>query len=836
LIALSTVSVAASPGIIRPDWQSRVTPRVMNVLNLQSSDASAGQPQVAGAAAQKGTPGARFDSKGRLQIDLEYDCAKPISAVELQAAGMLIGTVINAPPCVAEGWATKEAIPSLASLAGAQRIGLPHYSQRRTPLRPRMTSSAASSSSVSASGTPVIDGNGITIMNADKYISQTGVNGAGITIGVISDDVTSLSVIQGRGELPAVNVVPPSSNPTQHTTLTDEGTMMLEEVYAVAPGASLAFCGPDTYVEYRGCVTNLITTAHATVISDDQSYYGKDVMSAQSSDSQALQSILASNPTVMLFSSSGNEAENYWQGAYTPTAITNLPSATCSNGQQDYYFESFGGLGEKLWTINALPSAEVWLAWENPTAGSNTSNFDLYVLNPTTLAVLDCIPGSGSAFVDNATSYDYLPNATLPATGQYDLVIGTPDTSLSGSFLKLIGTEDGDGTFQNSTAGAPCSPQLLAAGVISVGAVNGSDGIGNSIEPYSNTGPIQLILPTPSTLQAPIVVAPDAIYVDSAGTQFSSSNFIGTSAASPNSAAVAVLLRSAFPALTPAQTIGAMETGAAVLGASVPNYTFGYGRVDAIGALGALPAPAIAKIAATSIVGGTSGSVPITLSGTGTLTLTTSSATTTLVSSTAPGISVSPSTCGAPTLACSLVITPTLGQSGTANITVSIADGAKRTASATFAATVTKPTPPTVSVTAGASQSLTEGAATTPVSFTVAGTQTLTVTVASSNTALLPPSGISLTSGCGSKSALTCTATLTVASGQSGTSTITFTATDAYGQSGSGTAVVTVNAPAGKGGGSLDLMTLMALAALVLWTASTRRERPADPRASAAGW
>jgi hypothetical protein len=126
-----------------------------------------------------------------------------------------------------------------------------------------------------------------------------------------------------------------------------------------------------------------------------------------------------------------------------------------------------------------------------------------------------------------------------------------------------------------------------------------------------------------------------------------------------------------------------------------------------------------------------------------------------------------------------LVITPTLGQSGTANITVSIADGAKRTASATFAATVTKPTPPTVSVTAGASQSLTEGAATTPVSFT---------------------------------------------------------ATDAYGQSGSGTAVVTVNAPAGKGGGSLDLMTLMALAALVLWTASTRRERPADPRASAAGW
>lgn len=30
-------------------------------------------------------------------------------------------------------------------------------------------------------------------------------------------------VIQGRGELPAVNSVIPSANPTTHTTFTDEG-------------------------------------------------------------------------------------------------------------------------------------------------------------------------------------------------------------------------------------------------------------------------------------------------------------------------------------------------------------------------------------------------------------------------------------------------------------------------------------------------------------------------------------------------------------------------------------------------------------------------------------
>jgi len=51
-------------------------------------------------------------------------------------------------------------------------------------------------------------------MNAGVYNQQTGVNGSGINLAVISDDVTSLSVIQGRGELPAgVNVVLPSVNP-----------------------------------------------------------------------------------------------------------------------------------------------------------------------------------------------------------------------------------------------------------------------------------------------------------------------------------------------------------------------------------------------------------------------------------------------------------------------------------------------------------------------------------------------------------------------------------------------------------------------------------------------
>jgi len=61
---------------------------------------------------------------------------------------------------------------------------------------------------------------------------------------------------------------------------------MLEEAYAVAPGAGLAFCGPETYAEYLLCITNLID-AGATVVSDDITYNGVDVMSAPTQDQKA---------------------------------------------------------------------------------------------------------------------------------------------------------------------------------------------------------------------------------------------------------------------------------------------------------------------------------------------------------------------------------------------------------------------------------------------------------------------------------------------------------------------------------------------------------------------
>jgi hypothetical protein len=196
-----------------------------------------------------------------------------------------------------------------------------------------------------------------------------------------------------------------------------------------------------------------------------------------------------------------------------------------------------------------------------------------------------------------------------------------------------------------------------------------------------------------------------------------------------------------------------------------------------------------------------------------------------LVAAGSAGITISSASCGAGTTQCLASFTPVIGQVGTATVTVSATDGANRPASTRFAVTVTKPPAPLVSITSGGNQMFTVGGSASAVAFTIAGTGPLTVSAVSSNTGVLPTSGISLISGCGT-SALSCSAGLAVASGQTGSSTVTITAQDPYGQTAAGTATIQVGAAPGKsGGGAFDAWTLLALGGLAFVRQGSRRPR-----------
>jgi hypothetical protein len=628
---------------------------------------------------------------GRIQVDVRYDCANSTLMQQLVAAGFTPGASVRLSPfCTVEGWISSSALKQVATLAGVRQVVAPRLTLPRLPPAAPVLRTAGSglrvNSQVAYAG---IDGTGASIMRADQFVAQTGDGGAGVTVGVQSAGVASLSVIQGRGELPSVKVVGANGASLPG----DEGTALLEEIHAVAPDAGLAFCDSTTYVEYLSCLGSLID-AGATILVDDLDFEPDDLMSS-GTDAQMVTQLLAQNPNVLMLTAGGNSNGSYWEGNYAPvsTAAAGLAPLSC-NAQSDAYLETFDGTAVQHLTVLASSEIPIVLAWADP-AGKNTSNFDLYWSSASgeQSGCFAASSGTGSILVE-----------TLPLfAGTYTLRIGTPDASLSGKLLKLWIGGDGLTMISTPTSGSATAPQTFAAGVVTVGAVNGSDGIGNGIESFSSVGPLTVMFPAFQQLQLPTLVAPDGVRVDAAGTDFQNylfpdGNFYGTSASAPNAAAIAALLRSAFPRLSPPQVLAALEGGATVLGSGRPNATFGFGRVDALGALATFAAPTITPLPDLAAnAGASSQPVAFAISGTGDIHFTVTSSDPavipgSIVAAGMPGVTVTPAGCGTSALSCGLLVTPAYG--GTSTLTLSAVDGANRSASATLHLLATGAPPP----------------------------------------------------------------------------------------------------------------------------------------------
>lgn len=187
-----------------------------------------------------------------------------------------------------------------------------------------------------------------------------------------------------------------------------------------------------------------------------------------------------------LFSSVGNYEGSYWEGNYAPSALGS-PLTCPANGQVDHYVQPFGGILNNTLTLSAQLNAPIAMEWSDPW-NQNASNFDLYILDHN-FNLLACVPGAGSNL-----NVNIVPNPALPA-GTYHLAVGTPTQQFAGKQLKLIVLGDGASSLSATTTGSVISPQKYVAGVVTIGAVDGGDGIGATLEPYSSTGPVTLAIP-----------------------------------------------------------------------------------------------------------------------------------------------------------------------------------------------------------------------------------------------------------------------------------------------------------------------------------------------------
>ena len=679
------------------DWRPRVAAKLLSLYDTPTAARPAAAANSAsGPAFNAAALDPHFNELGWVQADVHFDCSQDTPAAALAAAGFAVSVSIKlAPLCVVEGWMAPESLSAVATLAGVTRVTLPSYAmhpRRAVPEKPSNSTVSVQGSShlaarPAAGSAGAIDRNGVTIMRADQFVAQTGANGAGAKVGVQSVGISSLHTIQARGELPAVQVVEPSDG--VNSQVGDEGTALLEEVHAVAPGAGLAYCGPNTFVEYSSCLSQMIA-AGTTILVDDLIFPQQDLLSSDSSAVQAVEQLLAQNPAVALFTAQGNYNGSYWEGSYSPVALSSLgrPPLTCpSNGatQTDYYVTEFDGDASQLLTVLQTSQIPVTFAWADP-PDHNASQFDVYWVDSSDSTKSGCLSTASASDTQVAENESF-------TAGTYSLYIATPDASSSGKFLKLWIGGDGLTTLSKPTAGAVVTVQAFAGGAVTIGAVNGSDGVGNNIEAFSSLGPIAIAFPEVKKIQAPVLVAPDGINVDANGTYFASSlfpdgNFYGTSASAPNAAGVAALIQGAFPHLTASQLVSALKAGAAQLGSASPGATFGYGRIDAMGTLGTFPVPTITSLPDSSLTAGSSSpSYPFTVSGTGALHFSVTSSNTAsipaaVVAAGSAGVTIAPADCGISTLTCTLSVMPANGPGGTVNVTVAAVDGANRSASA----------------------------------------------------------------------------------------------------------------------------------------------------------
>ena len=674
-------------------WRSKVSGSLLSIYDARDRLAGV-HKQSAGV--DRAALGPRFNDQGAVQADIYYDCDGDAPVRALATAGFAVGLSVKLTPfCVVEGWVAPQSLAQVAGLAAVSRMALPSYALRP---RSRFDVEAQPASSPVAG----IDANGLKIMHADQFVSQTGTGGGGVTVGVQSAGVSSISTIQARGEVPAVRMVRPADGAAAPAG--DEGTALLEEVHAVAPSAGLAYCGPGTFVEYTSCLSQLIA-AGATILVDDIIFPEQDLLASNSSQVQGIEQLITANPNVVLFTAGGNYNGSYWEGDYTPVSLASqsLQPLKCpaSGGQTDSYVTQFGADPSQVLTVTASSSVPIALAWADP-PDTNASKFDLYWVNSADSTKSGCLPTAA------ATDNQVTQNVNL-SPGTYTLYIGTPDAASAGKFVKMWIGGDGLTSISKPTPGAIVTPQAFASGAVTVGAVNGSDGVGNNIESFSSVGPITVVFPALAHIQSPILVAPDGINVDAAGTYFSGElfpdgNFYGTSASAPNAGAVAALIRGAFPSLNAAQLIAALQAGAVRLGSSLPDPTFGYGRVDAMGTLATFPAPTITALPDSSVnAGASTAALPFTVSGFGPLHFKVSSSNASaipaaVVSAGTPGVTIAPGDCGTSTLTCTATVMAANGPGGTVSVTLSALDGANRSAAAPMTVTVagnqSAPTPP----------------------------------------------------------------------------------------------------------------------------------------------
>jgi len=631
---LQQISALQAEKAARTPAQQRISSRLLYAAKIKR-----GQPIAAGVQSLK--THISEDAAGLVLVDINAEVTNNVVA----AINSLGGKIVNSHP---EYNAIRASVPllsleQLASVAGVKYIGPaaeahlvtrggatnnPNAPQQRwvsSYFQPVAAGKTAASTKAAVlrsklqaalpafynspafsplPGVGSVDTEGNKTHRADLARTTFGVNGSGIKIGVISDSDDGLEASQANGNLGTVTVLAGQDGRPG----TGEGTAMLEIVHDIAPGSPLYFA--SAFGGEAQFANNIIALFNAgcRVIIDDVGYFDESPFQ----DGVIAQAVAyVTTHGALYFSSAGNSGNldgkmgAAWEGDFVDSGV--VAAGDANNGKA----ASFGNSGGHPITSNIVSDGSgagqyAWLFWADK-AGGAANDYDLYEVDDAGDVV------DSSTNTQNGTQD---PNESIRGVLDGD---GLVVALYSGSprFLHLA-LETDFGLLNVATVGHTAGHATVntpgAYGVAAAPASVGFDGTINGpypnpfsttskVEAFSSDGPRRQFFLADGTAITPgnfsssggiVLNKPDITAADGVTTSLSHFDpFFGTSAAAPHAGALAALLLSKAPALTPEQ-VRPLIIGSAI-DIMQPGYDpeSGYGIMDAVNLLSALAAPTI---------------------------------------------------------------------------------------------------------------------------------------------------------------------------------------------------------------------------------------------------
>ena len=483
----------------------------------------------------------------------------------------------------------------------------------------------ASLRSISASIPPIsnvgdVTSQGDIALRAMDARTTYGVDGTGVTVGVLSDSFDTLGGAAAdvlSGDLPAGIQVIGGESPYCGALIfcIDEGRAMAQIIYDMAPGAALLFhTGLATKANYAAGITAL-AAAGADVIVDDLLYLNEP-MFQDGVVAQAVDAVVAGG--VSYYSAAGNAGDQSYEAAFNDSGVIFCIEFFFPIGDCDPIFERVGrmhdfdpGPGVDLYQSVTVPIEGVLtvaLQWDAPFGGPGPNNDHDIVLLDETGGIFFEISANDNIVTGEGWEVLQFYNANYLGYGtSFNLIITYDDVDSVGppaGLLKMVVFGSGNSLDEFQTNSGTLFGHANAAGAAAVGAAFFLDtptfGIAPPLlEPYSSKGGTPILFSANGApLGAPIIRSkPEITAVDGVNTTFFFSDshgndgiddFFGTSAAAPHAAGIAALMLQAKPGATPSQINAALQGSAIDMNTPGFDHDSGYGLIQADAAIAAL--------------------------------------------------------------------------------------------------------------------------------------------------------------------------------------------------------------------------------------------------------